>query len=296
MANPGDAVSQDGQYEFWNPNGQSVLMGAATPIRVITVEGLLGLADINNIQSDRSSAHGAFYGGPEFMKGRTITMEIGLEEEDTEAVEALIDRFHATFQPSAGVGYLHMKRRNKQKRVVFCKVRRSMFKGEYQVSQGLAMGAIELFAADPRIYDADAHTYRVSPVTVLTGRTYDMTYDYTYGGLGTIQSLLIGNIGNIPMYPVVRIFGPCKNPRVENITTGQSVDLVITLASGQYIELDMDVHSALVNGEQAHRASVDGKSQWWALLPGVNEIRFFNYGPQTTCYVEVDWRSAWANG
>jgi hypothetical protein len=292
----GDAVSLDGQYEFWGPNGQAILMGTQTAVRVLVVDGLLGLADIKPKSTDRDSSHGAFYGGPEFMGGRVVTMELALEGTDTEAVENLIDRFHAAAQSGAGVGVLTMKRRNKVKRVVFCKIRKSMFKGDYDVTQGLARGAVELFAADPRVYSATAATGRVTPGLSSSGRTYPRTYNYSYGALGVADSLIINNAGNIPMYPIVRIYGPCSNPSIRNVTTQQSVDLTVTLLAGQYIELDMDMHSALFQGTSAQLASVDIDSSWWALIPGNNEIKLFTFGGDTTCYAEVDWRSSWANG
>ena len=75
------------------------------------------------------------------------------------------------------------------------------------------------------------------------------------------------------------------------VTTGQSLTLTATLASGDYIDVDTAARTVLLNGT-ADRYSYLTTPQWWGIQPGANEIRYFA-DVTTASTATVTFRSAW---
>lgn len=95
------------------------------------------------------------------------------------------------------------------------------------------------------------------------------------------------NYGNRPASPVMRLYGPCVNPKLVNITTGLQQSLIgLTLAADQYAEVDTVACTIRLNGRPAE--SLDAYRDWtntafWRLAPGLNSIRYTpaSYGAPT---------------
>lgn len=291
----GDLVVSDGQYEYWHPQGASVLMGAGTPIRVMETDGLLGPAPINSRAEDRGSADGALYAGREYMGKRTVQMEIMLEDWGTD-VELTIDAMMAALQPGDGNGILTVQRRAKAKRRLYCRISRAMFKGNYDQWEGGGAGVLEFIAADPRLYTHDLEVDNVTGGSTTQGRTYPREYPWSYGAISQGTLLNVNNMGNTTSWPIVKFMGPCTNPIIRNARTDQEVRLNMSVPANSFVEIDMAMHSALIDGTATRRGEIDPTSEFWGILPGLNEIRYLNGGTNDDAFAVLEWRSAWVNG
>lgn len=97
--------------------------------------------------------------------------------------------------------------------------------------------------------------------------TVPMTLAADSGG-----KIFVTNGGNGVAYPTARISGPVTNPSLRNATTGEEIRLDITLAVGEYLDLDFRRKTVT---DQSGRNRYDAKEgDWWTLAPGTNEVRF----------------------
>jgi hypothetical protein len=159
------------------------------------------------------------------------------------------------------------------------------------VPGGLAIGiAYSLVAATPWKYlsggGENASVGLVNPA-LITGRTYDKTYSYTYGSSanpgGVMQAT---NQGDSPAYPVFTITGPVNFPTVTNVTTGQSFQVNAAVAAGSTVVIDSNTGSV-----SPGNIRLIGRP--FTLAPGVNTIRWTDslaaYDPAAS--LRLDWRS-----
>lgn len=113
-----------------------------------------------------------------------------------------------------------------------------------------------------------------SPITLATGGggtvpppTMPMGLSANSGG-----KIFATNGGNAPYYPTARISGPVTNPSLRNSATEQDILFTLTLASGEYIDVNFKDRTVIDN---TGRSRYDSKSgDWWYLSPGTAEIRF----------------------
>lgn len=151
---------------------------------------------------------------------------------------------------------------------------------------------LEYYNPDPAIVAADLSTLAGGLPSSFPGRTYPRVYPLVYGA-GTAAPVTVTNAGNYKTRPVVTVYGPCTNPLVENITQGKMVKINIDLAAGDFLVLDMDAHSILLNGTASRRNLMSTNSQWWDLDPGVTAIQFLADTYQPAASVTVAFYSAW---
>lgn len=292
----GELITQDGQYQFTASNGSTMLIGKGTQIRVLTVEGWLSQPEIRSSDIPLSGQEGGIFAGSDWYDVRRLQFEIGLEGtlSNPHGVETLLDTFHTVFRKRDS-GILVGKRPNKIARRCTARVRRAEFTGSWDVHMGYAAGGLELVAADPRMYENNTQ-YESTQLPITTGgRTYVRIYPMLYGSSTIYGSVVVTNAGNIDSPPKIRIYGPVDVPRVLHVESGKEVRLNMSLLATDVVELDMRLHTVVLNGIATRRQSVDPSSKWWTLEPGQNQVRFMgNSG--TGAHMEFDWATAWATG
>jgi tail protein len=162
---------------------------------------------------------------------------------------------------------------------------------------GHALGGIasrvnfDLVAPTPVKYSVgDASSLELSlPLGTVTGRTYNYTYPWSYGGVvipgGTGIAL---NRGDEPTWPVFRVVGPVTNAVIQNETTGQEFTLVGLVPNGQ--EVEINARSGTVTPSTYRLIS-----RPWSLAPGPNTIRWRVTSGTTEpeARLFLTWRSAW---
>jgi phage-related protein len=85
-------------------------------------------------------------------------------------------------------------------------------------------------------------------------------------------SSVVANNGNGVYYPFIRIFGPVTNPGIKNMGTNKEIRFDVTLAAGEYIEIDFK-RKTISDNQGRNRYSVKS-GEWWYIQPGSNQIKF----------------------
>lgn len=98
-------------------------------------------------------------------------------------------------------------------------------------------------------------------------------------------SVAVVNNGNAPFWPTARIYGPVTNPQLLNTTFNLALELTITLASGQYLDIDFKRKTIVDNFGTNQYSSKSG--DWWYLTPGSTTIDFSaaSYSPSALCNI-----------
>lgn len=156
---------------------------------------------------------------------------------------------------------------------------------------------VSLIAGDPRVYSQELVTTEVEAPTSVGGFTSPFTSPIVEAM--SSDEAGVTNDGDTDTFPIVRIYGPIRGPRIVNTTTGLQVSLpALQIASGDYLQIDMSSPvSVLLNGSVlADRYSyVDtSSSDFWALAAGSNNVAL--YGTEYDAAItraEVDHRHAW---
>ena len=152
---------------------------------------------------------------------------------------------------------------------------------------------ISLVAPDPRRYDVNETTLTISaPHPPTGGLVVPLTVPFTINTTGASAAFAAAtNIGTVATRPVVTFAGPLANPQVTNSTTGKTLALTTTIADGEFLTLDFDRRSVLLNDLASRASAISAGSAWWEIVPGDNKIQLSAAGGDGTATVR--FRSAW---
>jgi hypothetical protein len=264
------------------------------PYFIDSITGLLDSPEIRTTDRPLVGRDG-LVAGIDRYSGRSVSVVIGINGFTSAAFSAAVQAFSVAFSaPKAiplplsftipGVANGAPARINVRPRKVSLPI-------EAVYQEGWGTAAVELFATDPLVYSDTENTVTIPIAGPHGGRTYDRIYDVTYSGSGSFGSSAITNNGSALAPVVIKIFGPVLNPTIRNVTTGQSLVFTVDLLAGDYLLIDYATRTVLLNGT-ADRYSYLTTPQWWGLVPGLNEIRYF---ADTTSLstATVTYRSAW---
>lgn len=131
---------------------------------------------------------------------------------------------------------------------------------------------ISLIAHDPYWYDYDPIEYLYTP-SISTG-TFFPFFPLRLSPDNVSYTMTIANNGDVKAYPVWRINGPGVDPVLKNNTTGEYIGITVTLAAGEYIDIDTRIgHKSIVkNGVTNYYSCKTAGSAFWAVDPGNNIV------------------------
>jgi hypothetical protein len=135
---------------------------------------------------------------------------------------------------------------------------------------------LSLVAPDPRKYGPV-----VEVVTGMAGSTGGLPFPLTFPlafGSASGGSVTVDNTGTIKSWPIMRIAGPVVNPRIINPATGDELRVNLTLAAGEYLDIDTAARTVLLQGTASRRKDVATSGEWLPVPPG---------GASFTCSADV---------
>jgi hypothetical protein len=161
--------------------------------------------------------------------------------------------------------------------------------------------SVPLKAGDPRKYAQVESFITDIPVARATdqGRTYPRVYPLTYQDPGTpigAQSpgiAIASNAGTYATGAIIRVYGPISTPSIENIEANSLLRFITTVPDGSYLEIDLLNRSVRLNGDINRRSTVEIRSKWFMLNPGLNSIRLNGDPLGGSPYMSIRFRSAW---
>jgi Siphovirus-type tail component, C-terminal domain len=132
------------------------------------------------------------------------------------------------------------------------------------------------------------------------GRAYDLTFNRTYPASPVLGSVQVINLGNVDVWPLIRIYGDCTEPNLENQTTGKKLEFnSLTLAVGEFLEIDTLAKTVRLNALSTSSRydkldfAVSAPGLDLRIVPGLNLFRFYPATSGATSKAQILWRSAW---
>lgn len=105
--------------------------------------------------------------------------------------------------------------------------------------------SLQFIASDPTFYDPDADEV-IWSISILLGKIYysasaltDLAYPYFYGADIISGSATVTYLGTWLSYPTFELTGPLNQPFVENVTTGEHIQLAYDIAAGETVTISL---------------------------------------------------------
>ncbi len=150
---------------------------------------------------------------------------------------------------------------------------------------------VDLQAPDPCWFDAEATTLPLAGLT--GGLAFPASFPASFAVQGSTMVVL--NAGDIAAPVRIQIPGPCLNPVVENLTTGEQIALTLEVDAGEMIVIDTTYGSLFcrlqaANGTQTNAMRhLTPDSTFWQLQPGENIVTFS--APSGSVEVSIEYAS-----
>lgn len=271
----------------------ALVLGPNTNYIVQSIEGF-GLPDVRATDTPRPRDDGEFF-GLDFMPGRTMVITAVVRGASAAEVVANLDALMAEWQTissdTATMKPLTFKFPGQDARQFKGRPRRLDATTARIIGNNVPV-VLEYKAADPRQFDATPDSVTVGVSSVTSGRAYPRTYPLAFGG-GSSNAIAALNAGNYPTRPTARITGPATNPRITNSTTGEYVSFAIVLGAGDFLDVDFDSRTVVLNGTTSRYSTLTSDSTWWELAPGTTTVQFSASVSSGATALTLAWASAW---
>ena len=285
------ALNADGQIGY---NG--LVFGAGTSY-VIAETGITGWEDLpgfDTADSPRSGDHGS-WPGPRYAQPRVVTATVWLAPStrtDTSAITALRGATGIDLAERWLTVQLHG-----ETLISAVRVNQRVIPTDRQFAlYGVAKASIQFIATDPRRYTLTLQTLSTSVPQPETGIVWPLTWPLSWGTAGSSGNLQVANAGNAATHPVVTFTGPCTNPQLVNVATGQMLGYTLNLAASDVLTVDTGSGQVLLNGAADRRYTAMPNAtleEAFVLPPGSTTLAFRPQTGAPPASAKVAWRSAY---
>lgn len=165
------------------------------------------------------------------------------------------------------------------------------------VASGRVPTRCDFVAQDPRIYSGELHQVATGLPTFQGGLLVPLVVPFTVAGvqLGGRETLF--NEGTADAGLFLRLDGPLQEPRVTLQRPDGTVATLrfdITLAAGQWLEVDTAAETVFLNGLPTASQLGRTAGEFFLLPPGTSTLRFAHGGNHNDdARVTVSFRDAW---
>jgi hypothetical protein len=141
-----------------------------------------------------------------------------------------------------------------------------------------------------------AVTLTPSSSTPAGGVAFPLTIPMVLGAGVAPGAAVIEVDGNTATPPTIDIYGPCANPIIRCMTTGQQVSFPsFSVAAGDYLHIDMQARTVTLNNNPAmsrYNKRDLASSSWWSLPTGAAvQVVFIASSPGPSSNAVMSWRS-----
>lgn len=145
---------------------------------------------------------------------------------------------------------------------------------------------------------------RLTFTNTQTELEFPITFPITFGSFDVTTNAITP--GTWQTYPAIQIYGPITAPLVENLSTGQRIQLLTTLAAGEYVVIELSYGNKSVrrfpgNTNAIGTLSTDSDLADFGLYPdpivagGYNSIHVSGSGANVNTHVLMTWHDRyWA--
>lgn len=216
-------------------------------------------------QSTQRSRQAGAWGTPGYLGAQPISLSGFVTAPSADGLQDALDRLKAAVTLDDTI--LTVVRGSKVRSRI---VRRQDVVDPQEVNDVTAAWSVGVVALDPRVFAPAVSTASVHLPSVSGGFTFPMSFPMTISATISTGQALLNNPGNTNGPVLVRVNGPMVAPVVIHKQTGLVWSSSQSLGSGEFLLVDMEARSALLNG-QASRINLVTSRGWMPFSPGANE-------------------------
>lgn len=277
---------------YENSAGEKLTIGPK-PFTLVTFEGLGG------VEADTQKQRSPFQDGSTYLDSFLIDRSVSIVIVAHGETEADLSKKRMTlsrvFSPKAGIGTLNLKIGNEEKQLGVVSEQVPFFPdGQGNQGPNFQRVLVELTAPDP---------YWKSP-SVEESPAFEPLFEFPFEGefeMGISRDArIINNDGSAPAPLQVDFYGPAVNPRIENKTTGEFIQVNQTLEENEYMRIDTTPGQKSVvfvsdDGSERNVFNwIDLESTFFKLVVGENEIEYTADSNIQGAVVDITWNKLYA--
>lgn len=165
----------------------------------------------------------------------------------------------------------------------------------FQEGQATLTYQAQFFSEDPRAYSQTLTTITGTALSASGGgMVFNKVFPFTFSSSGG-GTVAFTNAGNRPTPPIFRIYGMCVNPVIAIVGGSLKLSFLGTIASGDYLEIDVSKRTIKLNGASNRYNFLDSaNSSWFELPKGTSNLQLIAGTFDGTARLDVLGRSAFA--
>lgn len=268
-------------------------------VLVTDVEGLWGIASPRQVKRPRPTGHGAL-NDTKWLDGRLISVAWDIAGTDQGDTATQFRTITAPMLDTLETGEANLKWTEATSGLA---LQRSV-KLDSDITPHVSAGddrrlvfQAQFFAEDPRAYSQTLNSQTSATLSAASGglvfpAPFPWLFTPSAGG-----SVSVTNAGNRKTPPTIRIYGYAINPSVQIVgsSTTSIVTISGTIASGDYVEVDVLTRTAKINGTTVQNNLIDSAATKWFELPrGTSTVQMTSGTFDANAKVTVSWRDAYA--
>jgi hypothetical protein len=294
----------DGQWKLTYPGTEYTFGTPDLPTFNRTTPDV-GDVDIRVADVDRPRMDGRAF-GVDFRSGRTVSFDLGVRARTELDARSEAARLAAAWRADAvrltpgGVAELRARYAGRE-RVLFGRPRRfAPIYSDVRVN-GLVTVTADFACIDDLFYAPEDDTVQFGIVPPLGGGLVTPLAAPLSTTMSSDRSQAVYIDSEMPVWPVVEIFGPIANPVLKVVGTDGSsftFDVRVSLLYDETVTIDTRpwARSALRNGTANVAGSVRGtRLSKASLAPGIYEVGLKGNDPTGTARVRLSWRSTYTS-
>jgi hypothetical protein len=255
----------------------------------------LGYPDVREVTNNRPDAHG-IDDRTQFFGQRVVSADLSTATSAGAQIDAVASSFGPFMVPSERpVLHYVLDVPGAPERTMQLRAAGYGWKVEGAYTRDIHL---QWIAADPVAYGAELRSATAFVGGSVPGRTYDLTFPRTYPPAAGAGIAVIRSDGDVPVQPLLRIWGPVTGPRV-TIRTPAGTTFVVgfvtpfAIGAGAFVDVDTKQRTAYYNGDPNEPAltSLDWTTLEWPILPVHvdNALTLTGSGATSTTQVQAIW-------
>lgn len=273
------------------------LLGPGTAWRWDELQGWEETPGIDSGTVLKASDHGA-WPGTFYAQTRTVTASLVVRCEPGNMNGTLRQLAAATPIDASDEVPLVVQLDDDAPLLMFARCTRRAFQVVRGHRTGMARGAIEFEASDPRRYSLLENVHTTSLPQPEPGLSWPLVFPLDFGTPGSTGNINATNSGDAPTHPTLAITGPCSQPVISNLSTGALLEYDISLSASDTLYIDTNQGTVTLNGLTANRlytATTRSQPESSFTLPAGSSALAFrsdDSDPDPASTLSVTWRSA----
>ena len=206
------------------------------------------------------------------------------------AMDSNIRLLSEAMRPSRGLGILQHTANDGAVRQLYCR-ETSRLRDVSTRSPGRVQVGLIFSAADPYWYDSNWTVLTFTPAGAINFFQVPFFPIHLSAG-GLSSAFTVQNNGQAETWPIWTITGPGTNPTLTNNTTGDVLQLNITLTGTQTLTIDTRPNNVQVVREDGSNqwSAIQDTSQLWSLAVGANNVSLSMTGTSTTSQLQLQYK------